>query len=88
MKKTYPRVHGTPGIDLLDYFAAQAMPAVIAATVALGEKQINPFQVGMLSYAIAFGMLAAKEQPEEAFQPEEAKVEPPAEPEQPSLIVP
>ncbi len=73
--------------DLLDLFAGQAMPAVIEAQVAAMKGQVNPFQIGMMCYAIALGMLAAREQPEEAFAPREKEPEI-IQPEGPKLVVP
>jgi hypothetical protein len=65
-----------PGLSLLDYFAGAVLPEVLRAHVEANKGQVNPFSIGMMCYALALGMLAAREQPEEAFQPKEA---PPAE---------
>ena len=69
-----------PGLTLLDYFAAQALPVVVKEMA--GEKggEINPFVTGMVCYSIALGMLAAREQPEEAFSPKNQKA-----PEEPAV---
>lgn len=62
-----------PGMSLLDFYAGQALPVILENHVKRNAEQINPFTVGMLSYAVALGMLAAREQPEEAFQPKETE---------------
>jgi hypothetical protein len=87
----FPRVNGTPGLSLVDYFAARAMPFVVQKQTEVNNGNINPFNVGMMSYAIALGMLAAREQPEEAFIPKEPKIEPPSDlvkPDGPKLVIP
>ena len=71
-----------PGMTLLDYFAAHAMPVVIKAMAGEKDGEINPYAIGMVSYSIALGMLAAREQPEEAFKQREPV------PEAPKLVVP
>jgi len=71
-----------PGLTLLDWFAAHAMPVVIKAMAGEKDGEINPYAIGMVSYSIALGMLAAREQPEEAFKQREPV------PEAPKLVVP
>jgi hypothetical protein len=71
-----------PGVTLLDFFAAHAMPVVIKAMAGEKDGEINPYAIGMVSYSIALGMLAAREQPEEAFKQREPV------PEAPKLVVP
>ena len=71
-----------PGMTLLDYFAAHAMPVVIKAMAGEKDGEINPYAIGMVSYSIALGMLAAREQPEEAFKQREQP------PEVPKLVTP
>ena len=66
-----------PQQDLLDAFAAAALPAVIEGQLSALAGKVNPHNIGMMCYAIALGMLAAREQPEEAFVPKEAPKEEP-----------
>ena len=66
--------------SLLDFFAAEALPTVLAEHVKANKGSVKPLSVGMVCYAVALGMLAAREQPEEAFAPQETKIEPPPEP--------
>jgi len=70
---------------LLDKIAIEAMKLIMAEHLRGENKEINPFNVGMLSYATALGMMAAREQPEEVFvqKQEPAPSETPS-----SLIVP
>ena len=74
--------HEHSGLSLLDYFAAHAMPVVIKAMAGEKDGEINPYAIGMVSYSIALGMLAAREQPEEAFKQREPV------PEAPKLVTP
>lgn len=61
---------------ILDWYAGQALPAVVTAQIDALKGQINPMQIGMISYAIALGMMQAREMPEEAFMPKPQEEQP------------
>lgn len=63
--------HKMEQTTLLDKIAIEAMKLIMAEHIRKDPEKINPFNVGMLSYATALGMMAAREQPEKAFMPQE-----------------
>lgn len=65
--KAFPNVTGEKGMDLRDYFAAQAMTgAQIWDAVLNGENSVlagnGPKQLAEIAYAVADAMMKAREQ--------------------------
>jgi len=77
-KNSVAYFHKSEQTTLLDKFALEAMKLILAEHIKRNPDKIDPFTVGMLSYATALGMMAAREQPEASFQPKQPpKAEPP-----------